>query len=453
MIIDTQMQTNNQLSNISLLLSSLLNSNFTSPVNNVTISDEEVLREKIDMEAKKLFVRQHHRNKIYYSEKSGWFTSVDDVTCPRGKRKIRKCSEERLWLALYEWYSTPHADTTEEVTVSKPKLADVYNMWRDWFLVPGENDSNVHRIDIAFSTYYTDEPLTQPLMNKPMEEITSLELRQWADQLLRKYQPIDKQKFSRIFLPIKRCYEYASDEDYNIVPEDLWIKARKKINRKLITPHRTPSDESQVFTNDIRHILRQEILQDMDKQKSRPTSAGLQILFMLETGLRIGECCGLKWTDIKNGMLQVRRQANNSEVKEWLKTTNGYRDIPLTDEAFKILAMVRAFNRQNNLNAEWIFQSADESIDYRLSYNAVNNKLSKLCTNLGIDKKTSHKLRKTCLSNLMTSQEISTRTIQRFAGHSDITTTLRYYTYDTSSKEEQRKAINKALTLGKWYDS
>ena len=452
MLINTQMQTNNQLANISLLLSNILSSDFTATVNNDTISNEEVLR-KLDMEAKILYVRQIHRNKVYYSEKSGWFTNVDDPTRPDGKRKIRKCSEERLWLALYKWYTNPPTNAAEENAVNnKPKLEDVYNMWREWFLVPGENDSNVHRIDIAFNTYYLYEPLTQDLLHKPMAEITSLELREWADQLLRKYQPIDKQKFSRIFLSIKRCYEYASDEDYNIVPEDLWAKARKKINRKLITPHRTPSDESQVFTNDIRHILKQEILQDMDKQKSRPTSAGLQILFMLETGLRIGECCGLKWSDIKNGILQVRRQANNFEVKEWLKTTNGYRDIPLTDEALKTLAMVRAFNHKNNLTAEWIFQSKDENLDYRLSYNAVNNKLSKLCDYLGIDKKTSHKLRKTCLSNLMVSQEINTRTIQRFAGHSDITTTLRYYTYDTSSKEEQRKAINKALTIDKRYD-
>ena len=41
------------------------------------------------------------------------------------------------------------------------------------------------------------------------------------------------------------------------------------------------------------------IYEDLERYQKQPTSAGLQILFLFETGLRIGECCGLKWSDIK----------------------------------------------------------------------------------------------------------------------------------------------------------
>lgn len=45
-----------------------------------------------------------HPYPIHYSEKSGYFTSVDDNTQPTGKRKIRRKTEESLWEKLAEWY-------------------------------------------------------------------------------------------------------------------------------------------------------------------------------------------------------------------------------------------------------------------------------------------------------------------------------------------------------------
>jgi len=51
------------------------------------------------------------------------------------------------------------------------------------------------------------------------------------------------------------------------------------------------------------------------------------------------------------------------------------------------------------------------------------------------------------LSALLDSPDISNRTVQRFAGHSDITTTQRYYNFERRSQEEQAKAIDEALSL------
>ena len=119
----------------------------------------------------------------------------------------------------------------------------------------------------------------------------------------------------------------------------------------------------------------------------------------------------------------------------------------MTDEALHILELVKEFNKKYDMTAEWIFQSKDPKIDYRLSYNAANNKLAKLCEKIDSVRKSPHKLRKTCLSTLLDDPNVNNRTVQRYAGHGDITTTLRYYNFDRSSKEEQAKAINDALLL------
>ncbi len=243
-----------------------------------------------------------HPYEIHHTEKSGYFTVVDDITRPDGKRKIRKCSEEKLWEALAEWYidKAGNASTLEEL----------YPKWLSWKTTPS-NQETIRRLKASWKAYYQEEPLSRALLKKPMARITSLELREWAESLLKKYHPVDKKKFSRIFGIINQCFAYAADEDISIVPENTWIKARKKINKDLITIRPTAPDESQVFTDEERRAIKKMVEEDLEKYQKQASSAGLQILFLFETGLRIGECCGLKWSDVKGNRLYIHRQANN----------------------------------------------------------------------------------------------------------------------------------------------
>ena len=44
-----------------------------------------------------------HPYPVYNTEKSGWFTTVDDIRRPNGKRKIRKSTQDALWEELAIW--------------------------------------------------------------------------------------------------------------------------------------------------------------------------------------------------------------------------------------------------------------------------------------------------------------------------------------------------------------
>ena len=135
------------------------------------------------------------------------------------------------------------------------------------------------------------------------------------------------------------------------------------------------------------------------------------------------------------------------DVKEWTKTTAGYRDIPLTKEAQRILEKVAAYNQEHGFTAEWILQSSNPDYDYRLGYNAADRKLRKLCRRLDTAVKSPHKCRKTCLSALLDCPDVNNRTVQRFAGHQDLSTTFSYYSFERRSREEQAAAIDKAFAL------
>lgn len=104
-------------------------------------------------------------------------------------------------------------------------------------------------------------------------------------------------------------------------------------------------------------------------------------------------------------------------------------------------------NEAQGFTADWIFQSSNPDYDYRLSYHAAAHKPKKLCRRMNSEIKSSHKCRKTCISALLDSPEINNRTVQRFVGHRELSTTYNYYNFDRKSKEAQVEAIDRALTL------
>lgn len=398
-------------------------------------SIDEVLN-MLNMNKKIQQIMNIHPYDIHHTEKSGYFTEVDDATQPTGKKKIRRATEKSLWDALIEWY----LDNNKNATIS-----ELYVEWIHWKETP-RNQSNIKRLKASWKAYYSGEELSQEIINKPISKITRLELREWAEILMKKYEP-DKKKMSRMFEIMNQVMEYASDEDRNIISENLWEKAKKKINKDLIVSKPLPSDESQVFTNDERREIKKMVHCDLERYPKQASSAGLQILFLFETGLRIGECCGLKWSDIHHNRLYIQRQANNEGVKDWTKSTAGYRDIPLTKEALKILDKVAEFNAEHGYKAEWIFQSDNPDYNYRLSYNAADRKLRKLCNRLDTVMKSPHKCRKTCISTLLDNPLVNNKSVQRFAGHRKFTTTNTYYNFDRKSMEEQAQAIDIALAI------
>lgn len=404
------------------------------------VGDDGRMLEVVNMKIKIKNALSQHNHKIYSSEKCGFFTDVDDPTRKDGLRRIRKCSEEKLMLALVDWY--------EKKNNTKSTLTNVYELWIDSKQTP-TNESNIKRIQAAWNSYYIREPISQTIISTPMNELTTSQLVKWGNDMLKKNTPVDAKKFNRMFGIINNCFRYAISDDDNAfnVTVNTWERAKEKLNPSLISKPCTPPDEEQIFTNDEIQMMDTLVHDDLRQRPNGTSSAGLQILFLLQTGLRIGECCGLKWSDIKNGELTVQRQATNETVKENTKTSAGRRTIHLTKKALEILDEVNAFNQRKGYTAEWVFQSGNPNYDYRLSYDAANLKLKRLCKELDTVNKTPHKLRKTCLSILLDDPNISKRTVQRFAGHSDIRTTEAFYHFERRSRAEQAAAIDRALDI------
>lgn len=172
-----------------------------------------------------------------------------------------------------------------------------------------------------------------------------------------------------------------------------------------------------------------------------------QYKFILQTGLRTGELVGLKWEDVdfENKTVKIQRSMEyRYSVGAWRtgepKSKSGYRTIPLTDEAIRILLA----QKEKNSKIKFISEEWSEYIFLCRKGEPVKNStydtaLFKICEKAGINKFSMHVLRHTFATRCIEGG-IMPKTLQKILGHSNIGITMNLYVHITD--EEKQKEIN-----------
>lgn len=180
--------------------------------------------------------------------------------------------------------------------------------------------------------------------------------------------------------------------------------------------------------------------------------AGLGIYISLCTGLRIGEVCALKWSDINvsEGTITVNRTIeriyiiNGTEKHTELvintpKTQNSCREIPMTKELF---AMMKPLKKVVN-DDFYILTNAEYPTEPR----TYRNYYTKLMEKLGIPKLKYHGLRHSFATRCIEAG-CDYKTVSVLLGHSNISTTLDLYVHP--NMEQKKRCIAKVFkSLGK----
>lgn len=208
-----------------------------------------------------------------------------------------------------------------------------------------------------------------------------------------------------------------------------------------------PSQKKEALTIDIQKKF-------LEQAKGR--SYENQYRFILQTGLRTGELIGLKWEDVDftNRVLKIQRSMEyRHSVGEWRigepKSKSGYRTIPLTDEAIRILKAQKEKNKKIKvIPIEWneyIFLSRKGEPVKNSTYDTM---LFKICEKAEINKFSMHILRHTFATRCIEGGMMP-KTLQKILGHSNIGITMNLYVHIT--EDEKQKEINKvsyALNVG-----
>lgn len=186
--------------------------------------------------------------------------------------------------------------------------------------------------------------------------------------------------------------------------------------------------------------------------QSHFTFMGLGIYISLSTGLRIGEICALKWSDINvtDGILTVNRTIERIYIIEGEKkhtelvintpkTKNSCREIPMNKE---LLGMLKPLKKV--VNEDYYILTNDERPTEPRTY---RNYYKRLMEKLDIPKLKYHGLRHSFATRCI---EVGCdyKTVSVLLGHSNISTTLNLYVHP--NMEQKKRCIDKVFkSLGK----
>lgn len=160
----------------------------------------------------------------------------------------------------------------------------------------------------------------------------------------------------------------------------------------------------------------------------------------ITTGLRLGEICGLKWSDLdeETGKLKVQRsisQAEGGGVKIGeTKTEKGKRVILLPKGTLHILK-----ERKKSSISEWIFPSliAPEN---PTAPSSAYHRLKVILKGAGLPAIRFHDLRHTFATHALTSG-VDAKTLSGILGHTNASFTLDTYTHVTTDMQKNASAV------------
>lgn len=192
---------------------------------------------------------------------------------------------------------------------------------------------------------------------------------------------------------------------------------------------------------------------------------GFAILFDLSTGLRIGELCGLKWSDfdLVNKAFNVKRTLQRVKLPEGqvtangdttmivegkVKTDNGYREIPIQD---KVFAELMKYRERQDEEKDWAGCAYTDN-DYVFASpiggcvepSTMRDMFNRLLCNAKVKHANFHSLRHTFATRAIEAG-VPVKAVSEILGHASIQITLDLYCH--TSIEMKRDAVNRMSDL------
>lgn len=291
--------------------------------------------------------------------------------------------------------------------------------------------------------------------NKTINDITQ----EWLEQ--KKYQ-VKKSTYSRYLYITKKHIqnEIGNIKLKNITPHmiEKYIKTKQE-TENILTKKPLSSKTIRDIVVILKQIIKKEHIDinlttpkllkkkvqvlDIKSQakleeylKNNINNRNIGILLCLYTGIRLGEICALKWSDIDllNNIIYINHTiiriknldtlSNNKTtvIIDEPKTLNSKRLIPIPPILLKYIKKIKDKNEDN-----YFLTNNNQFIDTKTFYNHYKKILQKL----SIDNYSFHTLRHTFATRCI---EIGfdPKTLSEILGHSDIKTTLSLYVHPTN---------------------
>lgn len=402
---------------------------------------DEVLDNYEAMTNKKIL--SQHPYTITLNKDGRYSTYVPDETKPSKRKKLVKTTKEELEKALVKFYK----ECEEKNSIKNMCLRQIYPEWLDYKSLHTESTAYLKTIDELWIKFY----LSDVIIDTPIAKLGEYTLDVWAHNLIRNNN-MTKKKYYNTTIIMRQALEYAVKR--GIIEKNPFSDV--KIDTKLFRRPKKKSDDTQVYLTNEQEKIENEAFNDFLDTNS---TACLAIPLAFQTGMRISEIVGLKWSDIgeeQANCIHVQRMEVVQYVRspdgtwsnpkrvivERTKSDVGNRNVYLTTTARNILDTIRTTNEEKGYsNSGYIFLDSRG----RIKSTALDTRIRKYCNHINISEKGMHTIRKTYISTLIDNENININYIRQQVGHADERTTYGNYCFNRKPKDMTEIEMEKSL--------
>jgi len=406
------------------------------------ITEDDAIREdsmisKKEKELKKALINQVHitsdgvPRKIEYKEgKQLWKTLLP------GKVPITAKTEDALIDKLMVYYG---------LSIEKTSINDIFESAIK-LKAATENPKarTIERIRDDYHLY-----ISKDFQKKNIKNIDKDYLREYTQKLVNELHPKKKAFFSYKGV-LNLIFTYALDKDIIQSNPVLGINNSAYYKSCDTVP---ASCKDKIFTEEEIEQIKDKIAQRMTWNTYKGYFvSGYAILLAIETGMRVGELCSLKWTDISDKFIHIHTQLlseYDAEIKgdryyivPYTKNEKGVsrdgRYFPITSTIKTILSAIQEVQKSLGIDSEYVF--CDRNGNYTTT-EAYSNVLYRLCKSLGFGITNNHAFRMSLNSNVFIRKynfDVTARA--KLLGHT-VEVNLKNYTYESKDAEEMAYEI------------
>lgn len=350
---------------------------------------------------------------------------------------IAKVSEEKLKKVYVEYY--------QNIGSKKATFEQAFNSWAD---AQSKRPTIKHGTICKYHSDYTRFLAGKPFTKKAIAEITEDDIYDFLVFTV-KEENLKLQALKNLSGYIRNTFAKARRE--KIISVNPFDSVNMEEIKDFCYENMCQDDEEEENTKnrvlsakEMKSLLEQLHKERLEEPLYLPNYA---VEFCTMTGLRVGEVVALKWKDLKDGKVHIRRSERRISEKgkptayELGTTKTGkHRFFPISTDMQTLLDTLKTLQKQNGIESEFIFAGTDG----RINAPVVSCYCFRITKRAFGENQSVHAIRRTVSSNLH-KLGVPSATICAMLGHSEKVNEL-HYNYDVSELKEKMSYMTNSFT-------
>jgi len=355
-----------------------------------------------------------------------YLQKVNTVKQTFNLNKIKMRKDGRVYIYINRKQIIAHDERAliEKLYDSLEQCRTLRSLYPDWEDYCKDSLSNSEKTIREHRHIWNNQLQNEKIVDKDIKELKTIDFLEFF-RTITKHKAITKQRFKDIRSVLNGIMKYALEKEYiqNNPISAINIKQFKfKASNTQISPY-TKEERSKL----INHI-----------KSNTMDLYDLAIILDFQLTIRIGELKALKFSDKNERLIKVQRFMDDKhQIHNHIKggADEGIRWLPLTDTALEVISLAKELNP----NSEYVFIKGGKN----LTTITFNRRLKKYCEELGINYRSSHKIRFSTASVAHMSGMADVE-LQKLLGHTTLTMT-QHYLRNIVSTQQTTETYLKAL--------